>query len=276
MYLVFSDLDGTLLDHHDYDWRAASPAIELLRKRHIPLILVSSKTKAEILSLREDLNNKDPFVSENGAALFYPRSYFKMDIPGAVHDQHLVRYSKGMLRSNILSHLNQLRESHGYEFTGFDDMGVEGIIEHTGLTPGAAARANQRDASEPLLWHDTAQRFGEFQLHLHALGLTTQQGGRFIQVQAPFTKSDALNLLCQHYRNEFPGKAIRSIALGDGPNDLGMLNSADVAVVIRGRHDHAMELPNRDVIRTTEFGPSGWNQAICALFESSATGTACV
>ncbi len=42
--LVFTDLDGTLLNHDDYSWEAARPALEELQRQSIPLILVSSKT----------------------------------------------------------------------------------------------------------------------------------------------------------------------------------------------------------------------------------------
>ena len=72
LLLVFSDLDGSLLDHHDYSFGAALPAIEALRQRGVPLILCSSKTRAEIEPLRARLDNRDPFIVENGAAVFIP------------------------------------------------------------------------------------------------------------------------------------------------------------------------------------------------------------
>ena len=51
-FVVFSDLDGTLLDHSTYSWKAAAPALAALRDRGIPLILASSKTSAEIAESR--------------------------------------------------------------------------------------------------------------------------------------------------------------------------------------------------------------------------------
>ena len=47
-YIFFSDLDGTLLDHENYDWSAAKPALSELKRQGLPLILASSKTAAEI------------------------------------------------------------------------------------------------------------------------------------------------------------------------------------------------------------------------------------
>ena len=72
-YVVFVDLDGTLLGTDAASWEAAAPALEALRGHGIPLILVSSKTRAEVESLRRHLQHQDPFIVENGAAIFIPQ-----------------------------------------------------------------------------------------------------------------------------------------------------------------------------------------------------------
>ena len=43
--LVFTDLDGTLLDHHSYSHAAALPGLERLRGLEVPVIPVTSKTR---------------------------------------------------------------------------------------------------------------------------------------------------------------------------------------------------------------------------------------
>ena len=70
---MFSDLDGSLLDHYSYSFDAALPAVNALEELDIPLILVSSKTRAEILAVREQLANRHPFIVENGADVFVPQ-----------------------------------------------------------------------------------------------------------------------------------------------------------------------------------------------------------
>ena len=83
--LVFTDLDGTLLDHHSYSWAPASQALSRIAKRDIPLILSSSKTRGEILKLRRQLHNRHPFIVENGSAVYVPAGYFKHPVgePGS-------------------------------------------------------------------------------------------------------------------------------------------------------------------------------------------------
>ena len=45
--VLFTDLDGTLLDLFDYSYDAALPALEFLKKRKIPVIVCTAKTLAE-------------------------------------------------------------------------------------------------------------------------------------------------------------------------------------------------------------------------------------
>ena len=63
--IIFTDLDGTLLDS-GYSFRKAMPALRLIKEKDIPLVLCSSKTKTEIDYYRKKLENDHPFVSENG------------------------------------------------------------------------------------------------------------------------------------------------------------------------------------------------------------------
>jgi len=75
-FLVFTDLDGTLLDHNTYGWEEAIPALELCRTRGVPVILVSSKTRAEMAALRCKLSISTPFISENGGGIFFLKETF--------------------------------------------------------------------------------------------------------------------------------------------------------------------------------------------------------
>jgi mannosyl-3-phosphoglycerate phosphatase len=70
--LIFTDLDGTLLDS-SYSFNDALPALDLIRERAIPLIICSSKTRAEIEHYRKRLDNRHPFISENGGGFLSRR-----------------------------------------------------------------------------------------------------------------------------------------------------------------------------------------------------------
>src|SRR5690606_30108664 len=72
MIVVFSDLDGTLLDHKSYSFEPARPALALLSARGIPLILASSKTEAEMRPIAVAMGIDHPMIVENGAGVAFP------------------------------------------------------------------------------------------------------------------------------------------------------------------------------------------------------------
>ena len=64
--LIFTDLDGTLLDSHTYDWQPAAAWLARLREKNIPVILCSSKTAAEMLHIQKLLGLQGlPLIAEN-------------------------------------------------------------------------------------------------------------------------------------------------------------------------------------------------------------------
>ena len=66
--MVFTDLDGSLMDHETYAFDEALPALEALAQGDIPVIVVSSKTRAEIIPLVSQLKLTGPIIAENGAS----------------------------------------------------------------------------------------------------------------------------------------------------------------------------------------------------------------
>jgi mannosyl-3-phosphoglycerate phosphatase len=70
--VIFTDLDASLLDHNGYGFSGAKPALRYIKDRRIPLIAVTSKCRPEVDQIQIQLGIKDPFIVENGAALFVP------------------------------------------------------------------------------------------------------------------------------------------------------------------------------------------------------------
>ena len=126
MLLIFSDLDATLLDHNTYSFQEALPALQLIRKRKIPLILSSSKTYDEMIVIRKELNNHDPFIYENGSGIYFEDN----------------KVSLGTSHSEISNLLQDLKKR--FSFTSFYDLGPEGIQKETGLDIHASERAYRR------------------------------------------------------------------------------------------------------------------------------------
>ena len=225
--IIFSDLDGTLLDAADYSFAPAAPALDLIRARGIPLVLCSSKTRAEIEALRRRLDNAHPFIAENGGGIFVPRGYFAEEFEAdAFGDYRLIRL--GMSYGEIRKRFVRLRERLGARMRGFADMTDDEVAALTGLPRGEARLAKQRDFDEAFVFDGTA---GEtFLRAIGDAGLHWTQG-RFFHIMGDHDKGRAVHLLQSLYRREFG--AVTSIGLGDSLNDLPMLAAVDRPVLVR-------------------------------------------
>ena len=259
--IVFTDLDGTLLDHYDYSWQAAAPALQRLREEQCPVILNSSKTRPEIEALRKQMDNKAPFIVENGSAVCIPEQYF------ATQEQDLTIKRFGPNREDILKILDSMRKGYGYAFKSFNDMSVRELMEITGLDQASARMAKMRDASEPLIWMDTDTRLHSFMSRLSGIGLSLIAGGRFYHVMGSVSKADSIDWLMNAYRDQNPAVEYLSVGLGDSFNDIPMLEAVDIPVLVEGRHGKEILVKRDDLIRTKEPGPAGWNQAMLNIID---------
>lgn len=254
--IVFTDLDGTLLDHEDYGYEAARPALERLRERAIPLVLCSSKTAAEILALREDPVLRDcAAIVENGGGVL--RAGEREAAPPPTH-------------ARLLELLDDLPATLREAFSGFSDWGEQTLAERTGLGPSAARRAARRDYSEPGLWLGDADGRRRFVAELGRRGIHAQQGGRFLTLGFAVSKADRMRELIADYRAARGGE-VRSIALGDAPNDIEMLERADLAIVVPNpEHAGIPRLAGEGggrIMRAEAAGPRGWSDSLLALLD---------
>ena len=243
--IVFTDLDGTLLDHSSYDYAPALPALQALSERETPVILASSKTAAEIAPLQTELKLDGwPAIVENGAGI-----HGLADAPGIQDDYDRLR--------QILAGLPQALRNR---FTGFGDVTEAEVAEWTGLTPAQARLARRRAHTEPGKFDGDQAARAAFSEALAGHGVRVRQGGRFLTLTFGRTKADAMRELAESLGT---GPVV---ALGDAPNDHDMLQAADIAIIIR--NDHGPDPgPVPGAIRTRLEGPAGWNAAILDILK---------
>lgn len=248
--LFFSDLDGTLLDHETYSHQPADEALSALRAHNIPLILASSKTAMEIEPLRHELGFQHcEAIVENGAGLLL------------VGEQD--KWSNEVYQ-RILDKLTSLPLFYRSHFTGFSQWDAEEISQMTGLTLADANLAKQRQFSEPGLWSGGDIELAEFCSLLENEGINAQQGGRFVTLSFGSQKVDQMQRIIAQYRAS--GGDPFCVALGDAPNDIAMLEAADLGVIIPNpSHSGINELIGETtgkIIRARFSGPEGWNEAV--------------
>jgi mannosyl-3-phosphoglycerate phosphatase family protein len=260
--IIFTDLDGTLLDPKTYSFADASPALDLIRERDIPLVLCSSKTRAEMEVCRKRLVNSDPFIVENGAAIFAPSGYFKFPTGGVARGDYVVT-AFGTPYSAVREALLRLREGMHVAVKGFGDMTVEEVAALTGLSRDEAELARTREYDEPFIFeHGPDERF---LTAIEEAGLHWTRG-RLYHIMGDHDKGKAVRMLRRWYESE-RGRLV-TIGLGDGFNDLPLLAAVDHPVLIRkedGSFDPRVDVPG--ITRAQGIGPEGWNRAVMDLLE---------
>ncbi len=258
--VIFTDLDGTLLDQTHYGYQASLPAIRRVQSRNIPLILCSSKTRHEMEPLWRELDLKDPFIVENGGAIYFLPDTFPFSIEHAELRDELKRLPLGQpidrLRHVLLEEARRV-EAKVQFFTG---MTPARVAELTGLSPHQVLAASQREFDEPFVVESNQENLLAL---LSSRGYTISRGDRFHHVSHGSDKGKATRVVLDLLRRMNP--ALRSVGLGNSANDLPLLRVVDQPILVRNPDlswDEivAQQLPT--VRKTARIGPEGWREAI--------------
>ncbi len=256
--LIFTDLDGTLLDHHNYSARPAARLIErLYDQRTVDIIPVTSKTQSELLWLRNSIPLQNIIsVTENGSVIHACGSS-PLDDDDRAHCIILgIRYCA------ILEQIAKLPQRLRKHITGFADMSVEQVMAATGLVMDDARRAQEREATEPFLWSGSDTELSALREILIEENIQVQRGGRFFHLTGQATKEHAMAKIKGAFVKKNPDFEIISIALGDGPNDLAMIEAADFGVIIPNPDGVTIETAMPNVRTAPVPGPKGWVMAV--------------
>ncbi len=260
MPVIFSDLDGTLLDPRSYSFERARQALRLVKESATPLVLVSSKTRAEIEQWRARLGNDHPFITENGGGVFLPGGYFPGFADGVLRGAYRMLLL-GTPYETVRRKFAELRAELGAAVRGFGDMTVGEVQDLTGLSEEDARLSMIRDFDEPFVFQTKTDE--RFLRAIEDAGLHWTRG-RLFHIMGDHDKGRAVVMLRALYERHFG--PVETIGIGDAPNDLPLLRAVDRPVLVGGpfgRTDEAAAV--QGVMRTAREGPEGWNEAVMQL-----------
>lgn len=232
--ILFTDLDGTLLDHHTYEPGPAIFALHQLIDHGIAVYFCSAKTLPEQQKLAMQLGIDVGFIAENGGVIVDPDG-----------SEHLM----GVQRDLILEVLHRIRKL-GVGFRGYADMSPEEVAAATGLDQASAGLARQRECSETLVEVNDVEHLA---IELAVDELQLQRGARFWTVQGNHDKGGAVQAVL-----EWAPPGTTSYGIGDAQNDVAMLRAVDHPMQVRAHDGTWAELEVPGIVRVDGVGPDGW------------------
>lgn len=254
MIVIFTDLDGTLLDEN-YSFEEAKDVLEEIKKRDIPLIFCSAKTREEQEYFLELMDISHPFIVEDGSAIYVPQNYFKRRF-----GESFLNYERrilGVKRERILRRIRELEE-RGLKMRGFYNMSVDEISKLTGLRRELAELAMKREFSEIIVEAE------EMAIEKLREEFSITCGGRFLHVYGKDAdKGRATRILTEFFREEFG--EVTTVGIGNSYTDGPMLRNVDVPILVRNPDGWAeMRIENLRLI--DEIGPRGFSKALREFF----------
>jgi mannosyl-3-phosphoglycerate phosphatase len=259
--IVFTDLDGTLLDQNNRCYHASLTALRKLQSRKMPLILCSSKTRAEVEPVWRELALQEPFVFENGGAICFTPGYFPFDVEGARAEGDLNILELGSRIDELRAGLAEVGRRLHIRVRSFGDMNAKDIAELTGLTRPQAQAAALREYDEPFLI-DEPGREHMLTTALRMKGFTVAKGERLFHLSRGSDKGKAARLVTELYRRD--GGNWVTVGLGYSANDLALLLAVDRPVLIRNPDrswDSTITQSLPGIRKTMSMGPEGWAES---------------
>ena len=266
--IIFTDLDGSLLDATSYSFDAANDALAAIRRFGAALIFVSSKTRSEMEPLRLRLDHLHPFIVENGGGLFIPKGYFPFPIEHSKPTGEYEVVTIGAAYGTLRGALKDIGQALDCRLQGFGDLSVEEVARLTGLSSADAVLATQREYDEPFVVVGKEIAWSRLLKAAQVHGLHCTRGGRFYHLLGSNDKGIASRRLMGWYGRlaQEDGQGVVTIGVGDSLNDLPMLAVVDYPILVQKpdrSYDPDVQLPH--LIRADGVGPVGWNRSLMDL-----------
>lgn len=273
-HLIFSALEGALVDPQTESHAGAEEALDELDRRKIAYVLLTSRTREEIEPIRRKLGHNHPFVTENGGGIFFPDGYFSLRIPGSVRTARYLSIAQGRPYAEVCEALDDIAEECAVGVAGFHHMSLREIADNTGMRPKNAELARAREFDEPFYFTSADEKAkSRFVETARARGFDARQGPTFWHLSAGCDSARAVRTLSKLFREATHIK-LQLVGIGSGEQDLPWLRALDHAILLP--ETRAIGSPSEQSERSTEQntargrtivagdapGPAGWNRAI--------------
>ena len=262
--VVVTDIDASLLEPGSRFLPDERAALAFLAERGIPLVINSSRSRAEIERLHHTLNIVTPFISEHGSALFLPHQClpFVPDRARPAVGGHVVEF--GRRYYEVVDTLRLVCRELNLEIVSFAELSIDEVAQELGVPSAEAQLVKLREYTELFRIEDESEAtLSRLFKALRRRGLRCYQRGRHFLVSATPNRAESLRTLKGLWKRAW-GEHVM-VGLGDSEDDVSWLQFVDVPIFIENGRSGipARVLRKLPTVRLTErHGRLGWSDAV--------------
>lgn len=262
--IIFSDIDGTLIDSLSHSYEAALPALRKAQEKSIPIVLCSSKSRKEIEIYQKELGIRHPIIAENGGGVFIPKDYFNFEYPSSHEVEGYSLIPLGRPYQELISIFKRVQEQVGGKIKGLFEMNPEEIVRRTGKSLELAKLSLEREFGLPFVFTEkTAELEKRVLRFISDAGCHCMIGTKFYHMMGENDKGKGVQVLTELYRKKF-GR-IKTVGIGDGLIDESLLKAVDLPFLVKRFDDSFAPLDFPGLRKIGKIGPEGWNEAMGEL-----------
>ena len=251
--LIFTDLDGSLLDRDTFKFDKISKYIKDLISKNISIIPNSSKTKKEIESFNKELDEDLPFIVENGAGI-YNLNLINSSFPEKIS---LSREINEIL--DIFN--NKISKKYKSKCKFIKNLKSDKQLQIFGLPKEKIKLAINREYTIPLLFDGSKADKLDLIKSVNDAGLSLHEGGRVINLCDRVSKSQAMKNVVKIFKKISKEKLI-TVGVGDNFNDLDMLKNSDIPCLVFNDKFTMEKININNCLVSKKPAPEGWEEVV--------------
>jgi mannosyl-3-phosphoglycerate phosphatase len=261
--IIFTGIDEVLSSTAQSDYQSITAVVQDLEQQNIPLIPVTSKTRAEVADWLERFDLINPFIVERGSGIFIHQKDRRFTALKTTSIDHYHLHQLGYSYTEARAALKVVQEEINKILRGFGDLDEENIQSLIGGSPKEARKAKAREFSEYFL---TPNR-----LEIEQLQQVAQEYGYKILpsdnlsliLGSEAVEATAIKWLTNNFNNFTVNDSdIRTVGLGSTKEDLALLETVQIPIIIPSPTGVDTCLSSKNWQVASNPGVKGWTEAI--------------
>ena len=251
--LIFTDLDGSLLDRDTFKFDKILNYIKDLISKGIFIIPNSSKTKIEIEKFNNDLDEDLPFIVENGAAIY------NLNL---IHSSFPEKISLSREIGEILDIFNnEISKKYKSKCKFIKNLKTDIQLQIFGQSKEKVKLSMNREYSIPLLYDGSKTEKVDLIKSVNNAGLSLHEGGRVINLCDKISKSRAMKHVVKIFK-KISKEGLVTIGVGDNFNDLDMLKNSDIPCLVFNDKFTMEKININNCLVSKKPAPEGWEEVV--------------